>query len=82
MARFYLHQRTATGRIEDPEGSDLPDLDAARSHALTAARHLWAAAILQQGEPAGLSFEIADEQGQRLASISFRTALPKSLQEM
>lgn len=79
MAHFYFHQRTRDGLVEDPDGSDLPDLAAAVSEALVAARQLWAESILQQRDRAGESFEITDEQGQVLASVLLRDALPASL---
>ena len=79
MAHFYFHQRTRDGMVEDPDGSELPDLAAAIADALVAARHLWAEAILQQVDRAGESFEITDAQGEVLASVLLRDALPESL---
>jgi hypothetical protein len=79
MVRFYFHQRTRDGLVEDPDGSDLPNLAAAVAEALLAARHLWAEAILQQRDRGGESFEITDEQGHHLISVPLRDALPESL---
>jgi hypothetical protein len=37
---FYFHVRDFNGRISDPEGSELPDMDAARTEARASARDL------------------------------------------
>jgi hypothetical protein len=79
LVRFYFHQSTRDGMVEDPDGSDLPDLAAAVAEALIAARHLWAEAILQERDRGGESFEITDEDGRLLISVPLRNALPESL---
>jgi hypothetical protein len=38
MPRFYLYLHDGKSRVEDPEGSELPDLTAAREEALASAR--------------------------------------------
>jgi hypothetical protein len=38
MPRFFLHIQDGDRRIEDPDGSELPDLEAARAEAVSAAR--------------------------------------------
>ncbi len=40
MPRWYLHVHDGERAILDPEGSELPDLTAARKEALAAAREL------------------------------------------
>ncbi|WP_407696253.1 DUF6894 family protein [Sphingobium sufflavum] len=40
MARYYFHQRTPGLCVEEPEGSDLPDSDAARQEVTQAALRL------------------------------------------
>lgn len=71
MARFYFHRRNGAGLFKDPDGSDLPDLDAARAEALEAARQLWAAAIIVQRDLSDDSFEITDDHGRHLMSPPF-----------
>ena len=78
MARFFFHQQTRTSRIDDPEGSDLPDLAAARGEAVRAARQLLAAALLEGVDPLGVGFEISDEWGCNLLYVAFRDVLPPS----
>lgn len=79
MARFFFHQQTPRGSINDPDGSELDDMEAARAEAITAARHMWAAAILAGDDISEWSFEVADADGRHLMSIPFRDALPVSL---
>ena len=63
----------------DPDGSELPDLAAAWAEAITAARHLWAEAIVTGRDLPDARFEIADGAGSTLLSLPFREALPPSL---
>lgn len=76
MPRFYLHLHDGLERIEDHEGSELPDLAAARIEALDSARQLWAAAILSRRDLSRHRFEIVDAQGSVLAAVLFIEALP------
>ena len=77
--RFYFHQRLRGELLEDPDGTELADLNAAVVEALQSARHLWAEAIIRQEDLTGESFEIADAGGRHLASVRFVDALPPSL---
>lgn len=77
--RFYFHQRLNGQFLEDPDGTDLPNLERAIEEALQSARHLWADAIIQQKDLTGETFEIADEDGKHLASVHFSEALPPTL---
>jgi Domain of unknown function (DUF6894) len=43
MPHYYLHIRDGTELVEDPDGTDLPDLEAARQEALEGAREMLAA---------------------------------------
>ena len=76
MSRFYLHQQIANGIIEDPDGTEVIDLAAARHEAILAARQLLANAILVGVTPIGRAFQITDEAGQALLTVPFRDALP------
>ncbi len=75
MPRFYLNIRDGEDLIEDPEGSDLPDLAAARAEALSAARELLAERLKAGGVVNGQAMEIVDETGTVRAVIPFRDAL-------
>ncbi len=75
MPRFYFHLRDDAGLMRDTEGSELPDLDAARAEAVADARSL-VAEWLRMGQVVdGRRFEIADEAGQVLAVIPLRDVL-------
>jgi hypothetical protein len=74
MPRFYLHIDNGHERIEDEEGSELPDFEALREEALASARQLWAAAILKQTDLSHQAFTVTDEGGQEIAQIGFLEA--------
>ena len=78
MPCFYFHMHDGLERIEDEEGSELPDIEAARAEALESARQLWAAAILSGRNLSRHRFEIADEQGNVVHLVRFVEALPFS----
>lgn len=78
LTRFYFHIRDGVF-IEDPDGSLLPDLPAARQFAILSARDLWARALRVGQDPSEMMIEITDEQGICLASIALTDALPDSL---
>jgi hypothetical protein len=80
MARYYLHLREFGGEIsEDEEGSELPNLAAARNHAMLAMQEILSFAI-KRGEDAGLeAILIADEQGKHLAAVPVAAPLPPTI---
>lgn len=75
MPRFFFHIRDGQNLTEDPDGSELSDLDAARVEALHGARQLVAETV-RAGELIGRqSFEIRDEAGELQAVVALRDAL-------
>ena len=75
MPRYYFHIRSHDGFIHDPDGSDLPDLAAAREEAERAARDLLAN-LLKGGKVLdGQVFEITDDAGKVLERLPFRHVL-------
>ena len=52
MARFYFHIQDGDQLHKDPEGTDLPDLDATKQEAIFAAREVLCHAI-KAGLPPG-----------------------------
>ncbi len=76
VARFYLH---IDDLDTDPDGTDLPDLAAAKREALLAARELLAEAIKLGREEVPLRFIIADAAGQVLEIVQTRDVLPAVL---
>jgi hypothetical protein len=79
MPRFFLHIDDGAQRIQDEEGSDLPDRAAACEEALSAARQLWAAAILRQQDIGARRFLIAGDDGNVTDEVKMDDALPQSL---
>jgi hypothetical protein len=72
MPRFYLHLRNDLD-VPDDEGTDLPDLDAARTRAAANARFTLAQTAMDEGK---INFDhridIEDEHGRILDTVWFR----------
>lgn len=81
MPNFYLHLEYDGRVVEDPDGSELPDLDAVRAEALAAARDLWAAAITRGEDLSDRRFIIFDEHGTEHLTFAFIDALPEGLRK-
>jgi hypothetical protein len=74
MPRFHFHVRDNDSLLEDLEGADFLDLDAARADAVAASREILAERI-KAGRPlGGLRFEIHDEAGRLVATVPIRDA--------
>ena len=75
MPRFYLHICNGSGFVEDDEGQELADLDAARNVAVDGLRDILAGE-LRSGDLNTASFiEIEDEDHQWVATVSFEDAV-------
>ena len=72
MPTFHFHTRIDGHLFEDPDGSELPTLEAARAEALVAAREGFAELIKTGKAVGGRSLEIADGAGRVLATVTFR----------
>ena len=79
MARFYFHLEDNGSLVEDPEGTDLPDLGAARQEAVLAARELLIWTIKMGKRQVPEAVVIADEAGQTLEVLPLASVLPDSL---
>ena len=75
MPRFYFHIRDGDQLIEDPDGSELPDLEAARAEALEGARTILAEKVRTGALVDGQRFEIVDESGTVRTTLPFREAI-------
>jgi len=69
MARYHFHVLEGHSVIEDPDGSDLPDLQAAHAEAVSAIREILAEA-LRLGERTGRPFPC--DRGQSRAATRNR----------
>ena len=76
MPRFYFHIHGRDGTIQDEEGSNLPDLKAARAEALSAIREMLAEGLKHGRGPEERELWIADRKGKVLVALPFRDAMP------
>jgi hypothetical protein len=76
VSRYYLHIPEPDS---DPEGTELPDLAAARREALLAAREILAHAIKQARDDVPLHILITDASGQVLDTVHLAEVLPKAI---
>ncbi len=81
MTRFYFHLQDGDKLVRDPEGTDLPNVDAAEREALLAARDILSDAIRAGKPKVPEAFVIADEAGRRLAIVPLAAALPEPLKK-
>jgi hypothetical protein len=63
MARYYFNVVTSTETIEDPEGTELPSIEAARVEAIEDARQLMASAMLSGRNISTRCIEITNDYG-------------------
>ena len=75
MPRFYFNIRDGDALIEDPDGSDLRDLDVARAEALAAAREILANRLRSNQILDGQRIEITDATGDLLATVSLKAVI-------
>ncbi|MFN7103243.1 MAG: DUF6894 family protein [Pseudorhizobium sp.] len=79
MPLFYLHVRTASGLIQNREGSELPDLDAAKVVARQGIRDIVAEHIAA-GEPLDLQgIEVCDDAGRDIATVTVADAISQTI---
>lgn len=64
MPRFFFHKRDHSEFVEELEGEEFPDLDAARRDAEAAAREMMAELLLRNDVVDGRRFEIANSEGE------------------
>ena len=80
---MFFFKIEADGEIvaEDPDGTELPNLDAARDEAIAAARELAAAAVSVGREDGPDQILIIDATGRVLDSVSLSDMIPKRLRK-
>ena len=71
MPKYFFDILTTGGRIEDPEGMKLPDLEAARAEAVRISREL-----RDEIKDASAEFEITDTNGAVLLKLPFEPLTP------
>ena len=80
MARYFFHICNNHEKLEDPEGTELPDQQAAREEAKEAAIELICARLkggwFQSGRKIfGSSIEVTDESGASLYTFPFAAVI-------
>jgi hypothetical protein len=76
-SRYYFHIVTSVGKICEPEGSELPDLDAARAEAIEDARALMSDAVRMGQDVSAFAMEICDESGEVVMTLQFIDAITR-----
>ncbi len=75
MPTYFFNVRSDRGLSHDHEGSELPDVEAARFEALTAGKLMVSDAMRSGQKLADAlspSFEIEDDKGQLVLTVSFK----------
>jgi hypothetical protein len=75
MPWFYFHVCNGNGFVEDEEGQELPDLDAARATAVRAARDIMAADVQRGALDLSSFIEIEDVDHQLVHTLGFEDAV-------
>ena len=76
MPRYFFHVRDEDGDISrDEEGQDLPDLEAARTEAVSTNREMLGERLLHGGSLNHRQIEIADAGGKILLKVDARDVL-------
>ncbi len=75
MARYFFHLYECGTLVADEEGRECPDLNAARSQALTEAREIMSAEVKGGRLCVGCRVDVVDESGMLLLSLPFKEAL-------
>lgn len=73
MPCFFFHVRDETGLKRDPEGVELPDVEAARKEALARACKIWSKRPPDSAHNDD-TFEISNETGEVVARVAFSEA--------
>lgn len=77
MPRYFFHLVGKAGTILDVEGTDLPDLDRARSEAIRDARNLMSDAMREGRDISSRRIHICDADAKILLEVPFFQALTR-----
>lgn len=78
MPRYFFRLVECGDVLDDPDGTDLPDLDAARHLAMLEARSIMKAEIDEGQLCLACQIEVDDEVGHRVATVPFKEAIQLS----
>jgi hypothetical protein len=82
MGIYYFHLKHGDELVMDEEGSNLPDLSAARQEALQSARELLAAAIKSGSGLVPDAIVVTDEHGGTVDSLRLVAVLPPAIRAL
>lgn len=81
MTRYFFHVRNGDQVSHDLEGQELPDLEAARHEAVSVNREMLGERLLHGGSMDSRRIEIADSEGEVLATVTADDVLFKDGQK-
>jgi hypothetical protein len=82
MPLYFFHFRHEDRTDEDPEGSVLSDIEAARKHAVMAAREFLAESVrFNRGSPPD-AIVVVDQDGNELLTVFTFEVLPENLRKL
>jgi hypothetical protein len=73
MPRYYFHVREGSSLTRDPDGAELPDIDAARKQAVKMACRAWSEQP-PEAQDNDETFEITDQSGEVVLRVPFSEA--------
>lgn len=74
MPRYYLHVRDGVDEMLDPDGCELPNMDAARKSALVGAREMLSADMKTGVLNLRYRIDIENEMGEIIDTVTFAEA--------
>jgi hypothetical protein len=75
MARYHFHIHDGAGFVEDEEGRELPDLEAARREGLRGIRSIVSEDLMNGVLDLRGRLEVVDDAGHRVLTIPFAEAV-------
>ena len=76
MPTYYFHIRDNDALLRDPDGLELPHLDAARTECRKVIVSVLSEEQMDELTSADLEFQIEDETGRTVLMVPFRLAVP------
>lgn len=74
MPRYFLNLRHRGELVQDVEGADYTNLEAARTDAILSAREIMANRVMRGKRAEGGRFEIVDDKGEVVLAVPFEDA--------
>lgn len=75
MSKYYFNIRIGDNVLPDPEGAEMPDIEAAHAEAIISAQEILAEKVAGGKLVNGQTLEIFDQDGALVAVVPFKKAL-------